>query len=1274
MCMQEKMAVVLMCAARLLFLFLLNSIVVSCGSGNRPVQNVPEPLIQSALNSLNEDSPTHHTYKGGNLISAQKLDESPYVIYRLTFDLTPVCKESLEPCPREACTVEVKQHQRGDINVLRESIQCMYLYPQLPQDEPSHAQENQEHEIIENLEKQIITNQSVELDHEIQKTGEHNEKPFIAMRASSPNYCPGCPYELNPNLPGLAAFGEQAAKSMDEYVQNDYKHKAVEIIKVTRAVPPSSNVIQYRILLRIGESDCLKNAIEQNMECSVQESLPIKTCQITFEEQPWQQLSRRITKNNCTVSNYIESKIDPYSTLGVESLVTPAPKKQEVDPAKAQALENLKNILDNYTNAVTAKVEEQQRPEVTEHPMVKVSLNRSDDDTKPQGFEDKLKEFTEFVKDFDLPVREAKSNPETNREEVVEESIIPKKVSADPTTNENLQRNRRMLGAPKTMDVNDPEIQEAANEGLKQLSEGHRGTNELIITEVVEASKQIVSGTLYKIKARVGTSTCAKGAKANCKLQEGSEIQECLFSIWSQPWIDNGSSEIKINCHSHSQQKRSLHGDELFVSNERFKRKSGIPGAPHNADVNDPEILEAANKGLKKLSESYQGTTEPIITEIVEASKQTVSGTLYKIKAKVGPSTCAKGVKDSCQLQEGSEIQECLFSVWSQPWVDKGSAEITVNCNLQHQKKRSIHGDELLTSDERFKRELPLRGEAQAADINDPQIQEATNKGLKKFSLSYEGEYEPIITEIVEASKQTVSGTLYKIKAKIGQSTCAKGAKENCKLQEGSEIQECLFSIWSQPWIDFGYPNIEISCNARNQQENPRTKRESDMPGAPVKKPVNDPEIKNLAKKGLKKFSENSEGTHEPMIVEIVDATQQVVSGLLYKIKVKLGTSTCPRGVKGECKLKEGSDIKVCLFTIWSQPWIDNGSPEITINCDLANRRKRSLRGADYNNKMLKIAEEAATDIKEQYMFEKFIKEYEKKYSSADEKQSRYEIFKKNLEVIQEMRKAEQGTAKYGVTMFADLSPEEFRSKYLGYRPHLRQENAIPFPEAEIPDIELPPKFDWRDHHVVTPVKDQGQCGSCWAFSVTGNVESQYAIRHGKLLSLSEQELVDCDSLDLGCGGGEMDNAYTTIEKLGGLELESDYPYDARNEKCEFNKGKAVVNVVDALHISSNETKMAQWLVKNGPISIAINANAMQFYMGGVSHPLKFLCNPKDLDHGVLIVGYGTSVYPIFKKVKPYWIIKNSWGPRWGEQGYYRVYRGDGTCGLNKTPSSAIVA
>ncbi|XP_054011367.1 uncharacterized protein LOC128894013 [Hylaeus anthracinus] len=1067
------MAGFLLCAARLLFLFLINLILISSCSANKLVRNVPEPLIQSALNSLNEDSPTHHTYKGGNLISAQKLDESPYVIYRLTFDLTPVCKKTLEPCPREACTVEVKQHERGDIHVLRESIQCMYLYPQSTQDDPLQAQEyTQDQEIIENLDKQIVINQSVELDHEIQKTGDHNDKPFIAMRASSSNYCPGCPYELNPNIPELAVFGEQVAKSMDELILNDFKHKMINVIKVTRAVPPSSNVIQYQLLLRMGESDCLKNAIDQS-ECSVQLNLPIKTCLVTFEEQPWQQSSRKITKNNCTSANNIEvgHNIDHSSTLNAEALVTePAPNREESNLEKVEAMENLKSILDNYTYATTAKSEEQDQLEVTEYPIVKISSNKSDDDnTKPQGFEDKVKEFGEFLTDFNLPTREAKSEPETNRVEVKEEIILPKRVSADST-----------------------------------------------ITE---------SQNLY-----------------------------------------------------------------------RNKRQSELIGAPRIKDVNNTEVRVLANKGLQKLSENFEGTHEPMLVEIVEATEQIVSGSLYKIKVKLGTSTCPKGSKDNCQLKEGSEIKECLFSIWSQPWKDNGSPEITINCDLNNREKRSLKGAQY-------------------------------NQKMLKLAQDIKNE------------------TLF----------------ENSNLPAASsEIKEEITLPKEVPLTD---SIINHSTKLY------RSKRESGLVGAPININVADPEIQEIAKKGLQKFTESSEGTNEHTVVEIVEASKQVVSGYLYKIKVKLGTSTCPKGSKDNCQLQEGSEIKECLFTVWSQPWKDNGSPEITINCDLNDRPKRSLRGSQYSQKMLQLAK----NIKDETMFEDFIREHNKSYASAKEKHNRFKIFKKNLNKIVELQNFEQGTAEYGVTMFADLTPKEFKAHYLGLRHDLKQENEIPFPKAEIPNIDLPAKFDWRNYNAVTPVKDQGQCGSCWAFSVTGNVEGQYAIQEGKLLSLSEQELVDCDTMDEGCGGGEMENAYRTIEKLGGLELEIDYPYDARNEKCNFNRSKARVQIDSAVNITSNETQMAQWLVANGPISIGINANAMQFYMGGVSHPFKFLCSPESLDHGVLIVGYGTSKYPLFHKELPYWIIKNSWGPGWGERGYYRVYRGDGTCGVNAQASSAII-
>ncbi|XP_023329222.1 putative cysteine proteinase CG12163 isoform X2 [Eurytemora carolleeae] len=304
--------------------------------------------------------------------------------------------------------------------------------------------------------------------------------------------------------------------------------------------------------------------------------------------------------------------------------------------------------------------------------------------------------------------------------------------------------------------------------------------------------------------------------------------------------------------------------------------------------------------------------------------------------------------------------------------------------------------------------------------------------------------------------------------------------------------------------------------------------------------------------------------------------------------------------------------------------------------------------------------------------FHSFVKSYNKTYNNKAEYKKRYGIFRENMKKIQFLQETEQGSGVYGANHLADISEQEFKRDYLGI--NLKKDDPdIHWPAADIPDVELPTEFDWRTKNAVTPVKNQGACGSCWAFSVTGNVEGQLAIKNGNLVSLSEQELVDCDKRDSGCNGGLPENAYKTLLEIGGLESEEDYGYDGEDEKCQFNRTRVVARVAGGVEISQNETQMAQWLLQNGPISVGLNANAMQFYMGGVSHPWKFLCSAEGIDHGVLIVGFGVHEYPLFHKTMPYWIIKNSWGPGWGEQGYYRLYRGEGTCGINMMTSSAVL-
>lgn len=302
-------------------------------------------------------------------------------------------------------------------------------------------------------------------------------------------------------------------------------------------------------------------------------------------------------------------------------------------------------------------------------------------------------------------------------------------------------------------------------------------------------------------------------------------------------------------------------------------------------------------------------------------------------------------------------------------------------------------------------------------------------------------------------------------------------------------------------------------------------------------------------------------------------------------------------------------------------------------------------------------------------LFNEFIVTYGRSYrnySNDGMYWQRFSVFKKNLATVEELQSNKMDKAEYGVTMFMDYTAYEYR-KYLapGFTKPVGEEPEL----VDVGVIEdLPESMDWTKAGAVTAVKNQGQCGSCWAFSTTGNIEGQWFLAKKKLVSLSEQELVDCDTTDLGCNGGLPSNAYKSILKLGGLEKEKDYPYDARGEKCNFVKSEIAAYINSSITLPTDEAKLASWLYKNGPISIGINAMAMQFYMGGVSHPFKFLCSPKNLDHGVLITGYGVT-----DDGEPYWIIKNSWGPNWGEKGYYRIYRGDGSCGVNKMPTSAVV-
>jgi len=223
--------------------------------------------------------------------------------------------------------------------------------------------------------------------------------------------------------------------------------------------------------------------------------------------------------------------------------------------------------------------------------------------------------------------------------------------------------------------------------------------------------------------------------------------------------------------------------------------------------------------------------------------------------------------------------------------------------------------------------------------------------------------------------------------------------------------------------------------------------------------------------------------------------------------------------------------------------------------------------------------------------------------------------------------------------------------------------------------LDLPDYVNWIGMGAVTPVKNQGFCGACWAFSTTGALEGAKFLRTGELVSLSEQNLLDCDHTDMGCNGGLMDNAFKFDEKSGGLCSEADYPYEAKQGSCNTNCTDVAGSIVKTfLDVPPGKEKALLSAIALQPISVAIQANQMafQFYKNGVI--VDTTCGSRgNLDHGVLAVGYGTDL----ETQEPYFLVKNSWGETWGEAGYVRIGRNMtnewGICAITKMASFPVV-
>lgn len=312
------------------------------------------------------------------------------------------------------------------------------------------------------------------------------------------------------------------------------------------------------------------------------------------------------------------------------------------------------------------------------------------------------------------------------------------------------------------------------------------------------------------------------------------------------------------------------------------------------------------------------------------------------------------------------------------------------------------------------------------------------------------------------------------------------------------------------------------------------------------------------------------------------------------------------------------------------------------------------------------------THIKKHW--EAFKQRHSKKYASDEEEQSRFMKFSKNFVTIIEHNSEQVAglhTYTLGLNEYADMDIFEVRMKMNGYK---RPSNYSKTGSTYIPpqtEFDLPKTVDWRTKGYVTPVKNQGQCGSCWAFSTTGSLEGQTFAKTGKLVSLSEQNLVDCSQAygNDGCDGGLMDDAFKYIRDNKGIDTEVSYPYKAKDERCRFKKANVGAEDTGYVDVRQGSEKRLKKAVANvGPISVAIDAshNSFQLYSGGVYDEPD--CSSEELDHGVLVVGYGT------ENGQDYWLVKNSWGESWGEDGYIKMSRNkDNQCGIATQASYPLV-
>ncbi|XP_026666039.2 zingipain-2-like [Phoenix dactylifera] len=308
------------------------------------------------------------------------------------------------------------------------------------------------------------------------------------------------------------------------------------------------------------------------------------------------------------------------------------------------------------------------------------------------------------------------------------------------------------------------------------------------------------------------------------------------------------------------------------------------------------------------------------------------------------------------------------------------------------------------------------------------------------------------------------------------------------------------------------------------------------------------------------------------------------------------------------------------------------------------------------------IADEPMSTRHEQWMAQ-----YGRVYKDAVEKERRFQIFRDNYKYVESVNRAGDRKYKLGLNQFADMTNEEFKASRLGFKPMPTESTRGSFQYANLSDA--PDSMNWRTRGAVTPVKNQRSCGCCWAFSSVAAIEAIAQIKTGNLVSLSEQQLVDCDTNDgnKGCDGGFMTSAFQYVVDNGGITTEDNYPYMAADGTCDTNRASSSAATISGYEsVPANDESSLLQAVANQPVSVGIDGSGQDFqlYKGGIfTGPCE-----TEMNHAVTAVGYGTA-----EDGTKYWLVKNSWGTTWGEMGYMRIQRDvgapEGLCGIAKLAS-----